>query len=247
MTRFAIFREHRALLILLSAILLATIFANKISAQNSKITLAVLKDITVNCENMVNILPAKPYAKTTCLKLGFKYIFSEQIIGNCPKTILRTWTVSDSCGATTTAIQKITLLDKTPPTLFNIPSNVTLSCGNIPLISTNVTAKDKCDNRPIITVKDTKYDEKCIYDYKIRREYTAKDACGNASTRTQIIVIKDDKAPIFSSKFNDVTVSCSDIPAVPKPTATDNCSKESEILITLKETKTSAGCKNRGA
>ena len=59
-------------------------------------------------------------------------------------TIVRTWTVTDNCGNTTTATQTITVQDTQPPTLVGVPADVTVECTAIPAAAT-VTASDNCD------------------------------------------------------------------------------------------------------
>ena len=67
-------------------------------------------------------------------------------------TIVRTWTVTDNCGNTTTATQTITVQDTQPPTLVGVPADVTVECTAIPAAAT-VTATDNCD--PTLTVNYT--------------------------------------------------------------------------------------------
>ncbi|SHN46110.1 hypothetical protein, partial [Chitinophaga sp. CF418] len=66
----------------------------------------------------------------------------------------------------------------------------------------------------------------CVNNFKVIRKWWAKDACGNTSdTLTQLITVHDDVKPVISADFDKtISLQClKDIPAAPKPTASDNC------------------------
>ncbi|MFV5690374.1 beta strand repeat-containing protein, partial [Flavobacterium sp. ZT3R25] len=80
--------------------------------------------------------------------------------------------------------------------------------------------------------------EKCANDDFIVRHWAVSDACGNTKTADQIILIKDNMAPVITSCAHDQTIpadlNCkalvpdftSDI------TATDNCTPSASLIIT---------------
>ncbi len=84
------------------------------------------------------------------------------------------------------------------------------------------------------------------YNYVITRTWTATDPCGNATTCDQIITVEDTTAPVITCPA-DVTGSCTDstLPAdTGMATAMDNCSADSEVVITFADatTQTPDGC-----
>jgi hypothetical protein len=65
----------------------------------------------------------------------------------------------------------------------------------------------------------------------ITRVYSAVDACGNATSQTQVITVVDNQIPMFNINVYDATVSCNNIPAIPVVSATDNCDTDVEVLF----------------
>src|SRR5690606_37459603 len=61
--------------------------------------------------------------------------------------------------------------------------------------------------------------------------WTATDNCGNFSSKTQSITVKDDEAPVFANIPQDITVECSNIPTPQTPTASDNCDTNVSIIL----------------
>ena len=244
MQKISTLREVKVLFYFLLSLSLLVLFVGKISAQNTSITLQPLKDITLNCGD--NIPTAtKPTATTTCAGEGIlKFSMKETTQGLCPKLIIRLWTVTDPCGNEANIKQKIYIFDNIPPVISGVPANVTVACGEVPKIPTTITTKDQCDDKVQLYVKDTKYSATCDFNYKIRREFIAIDRCGNVQFETQTITVQDNKAPVFTTILQNVTVSCANVPPAPKPAATDNCSAPSAISIYLTENRASLGCKD---
>ena len=244
MQKISTLREVKVLLYFLLSLFFVVLFTSKITAQNTAITIQPLKDITLNCSD--NLPTAtKPTATTTCKGEGvLKFSMQESTQGLCPKLITRLWTVTDPCGNKNSATQKIYIFDNSAPKLYNVPTSIIVACGEVPKFPTDVTAKDKCDDKVQLYIKDTKYSAICDYNYKIRREFVATDRCGNMQTQTQIITVQDSKAPVFTTNLQNVTVSCANVPPVVKPTATDNCSAAAFINIYLSETRANLGCKD---
>ncbi|MEZ4950503.1 MAG: hypothetical protein R2784_14120 [Saprospiraceae bacterium] len=63
---------------------------------------------------------------------------------------------------------------------------MTIECDQ-PLPTDEPTATDNCDNNVNITLVDTEVPGSCPQEKVITRTWTATDACGNASTASQII------------------------------------------------------------
>ncbi|MDX1409699.1 MAG: hypothetical protein R3330_16235, partial [Saprospiraceae bacterium] len=73
----------------------------------------------------------------------------------CGGIITRTWTFTDSCDRTITAIQSITIMDDTPPVLLGVPQDTLVDCiENLPA-APDLIWTDDCDSSgtvsPVIT------------------------------------------------------------------------------------------------
>ncbi|MBA0885599.1 SprB repeat-containing protein, partial [Flavobacterium undicola] len=143
--------------------------------------------------------------KSVCLKP------TTECAGN--KIISRTWTVTDACGNKTTANQTIKIEDTTAPVLSEAPADLTAECDAVPQAAT-LTATDNCDVNPVVSYKEVKSNisETCASNYTLTRTWTAKDACGNESSKSQVITVKDTTAPVLSEAPADLTAECSAVP-----------------------------------
>lgn len=152
---------------------------------------------------------------------------------SCPLVVTRTFTVTDGCGNTATAVQTITLVDTTLPVL-TLPANASAECSaDLSTIAFgNATATDNCDSNPIISHEDVETDGACPGSYTITRTWKATDACGNVATADQIISTDDTTAPEFAETNlpTDITIECSAIPVAETLTATDNCGTATVIF-----------------
>ncbi len=142
--------------------------------------------------------------------------WSDSISNNCggSKLISRTWTATDQCGNTASALQKITLRDITPPSL-TLPPNLTLDCpANTSTNNTGVaTALDACSS-VTLTFSDS-VSNTCGGASIIKRLWTATDACGNSTNGIQTITLRDISSPTLSIPPN-LTLEC------PADTRTNN-------------------------
>jgi len=150
--------------------------------------------------------------------------------GPCPQaqTILRVWTVTDSCGNAAIQTQTISVVDSTPPS-FTVPGDVTLECdaSTDPSNAGSPTVvADNCDPAPAVSSADTAVPGFCPAEQVISRVWTVTDACGNASSATQTLTIVDTTAPtaVFPA---DLTIECdtsSEPDATGRPVSVaDNC------------------------
>jgi hypothetical protein len=176
----------------------------------------VPSDITVECDNV----PSAPIVTATdnCSS-GLTVDFNESSGSGCQYTITRTWTATDECGNSTTAVQTLTIDDTTNPMLVGVPADVTVDCGSIPDTAV-VTATDNCVTGLNVSITEV-ISTGC--PYTITRTWTVTDDCGNPSTQSQVINVIDNEAPVLSAAPVDLTVNCDSIPAPDTLTATDNC------------------------
>ncbi|HMP13376.1 MAG TPA: gliding motility-associated C-terminal domain-containing protein [Saprospiraceae bacterium] len=145
--------------------------------------------------------------------------------------IIRSWSVTDSCGNTALAVQRITVRDNDPPSFIS-PPDITLDCSDDPSDlsltgnATNVT--DDCTPEALIrlTFEDVISDSICPQGYVIQRVWQAIDLCNNILSRVQFITITDTEAPTFAVP-EAIAIRCDQSPTptvTGAPTqVTDNC------------------------
>jgi hypothetical protein len=128
----------------------------------------------------------------------------------CPETITRTYKATDECGNTATCTQTITVDDTTPPVL-DCPDDILDPVQALPPAATTPeelaaqggSVSDNCG--PVtLTSKDVDDGAPCPAPYHtVTRTYTATDACGNVSTCTQTIRVKNICNELRGIKFYD--------------------------------------------
>jgi putative flippase GtrA len=157
-------------------------------------------------------------------------------------TVTRTWTFTDACGNTSTAVQNINVSDTTAPTFSGtLPEDISASCDAIPSAAV-LTATDNCngDTPVAVVMTETTAPGACAGSYVLTRTWTATDACGNIATTNQNITVTDTTAPTFDQAIpTDITVECDAIPTAPELTATDNCNT---ATVTMTESTTAGEC-----
>jgi hypothetical protein len=208
-------------------------------------------DLTVECASAV---PAPNDAAVTATdNCGGTPVIThndQTTPGSCANKLVvkRTYTATDACGNSSSATQTITVNDDTAPVISSIPGDVTVECaGAVPAPNdAAVSATDNCGGAPVITHSDQTTPGSCTSKFVIKRTYTATDACGNSSSKTQTITVNDDTAPVISTIPGDVTVECAG--AVPTPndaavSATDNCG--GTPVITHSDQTTPGSCASK--
>jgi len=189
------------------------------------ITASFDKTVNVQCLKDVPAIPS-PTASDNCVS-SITPVYSEKGSGAaCDSTITRKWVFTDACGNSDSVTQVINIKDDIKPILSGTAGNVNVTCSKDIPAAANITATDNCDLKPAVYFKQQVTDSTCVNRFKVTRKWWAIDACGNKSdTITQVITVYDDVKPVITATFSKtVNVQCTkDIPAVPNPTATDNC------------------------
>ncbi|MEE2918959.1 MAG: T9SS type A sorting domain-containing protein [Bacteroidota bacterium] len=200
--------------------------------------LTVPADYTAECDDVLVYDDA--FASDNCSGATITEM-RDTVEGSCPQSfsIVRTFSAKDNCDNETVLTQTITVEDTTAPEL-TIPEDYTAECSdNHPLESASAT--DNCGDVVIELAVDT-LDGACDQAYTVTRTFTATDECGNATTRTQTIVIEDTTSPEFVEALPvDLTVECDAIPVADVLTATDNCQG---VEVLYEETQVAGDCAN---
>ncbi|MGZ4963786.1 MAG: HYR-like domain-containing protein, partial [Limisphaerales bacterium] len=152
-------------------------------------------------------------------------------------TITRTYRVTDACGNSTSKSQRITVNSTAAPVITGFPPDASYSCANSVPVANNalVSATDNCGGTATILIthsSDAVTSSNCVNRFTISRTYTASDACGNFSSRTQTITVNATTPPTIANFPVDATYSCAN--AVPPAnnnlvTATDGCGATSSL------------------
>jgi hypothetical protein len=145
--------------------------------------------------------------------------YRETSSGSCPRVITRIWTAADSCGASVSATQTITVIDTQAPAM-TCPPDATIACGasTDPAETGTATATDCGDATPTV-----RYSDEVIGNCPgtITRTWTAEDNCGNSSVCVQRIAIEEPLALVGVAP--DATVECGSAPAPAHVTAIGGC------------------------
>ncbi len=201
----------------------------------------IIPVISVTCENIP--APVTPNPTDNCdddVDLVFEEINNSGSCNNGIFTIVRTWTATDNCGNNIVQVQTINVTDNTPPTLVDVPADVTIECDLIP--APTVTATDACDSDVEVTLSESTEAGICPNTYILTRTWTATDDCGNTDIGTQVITVTDNTAPVLSGVPTDMTVECDAIPDPPNVVITDNC--DMSPSMTFSEISNPGDCPN---
>jgi hypothetical protein len=145
-------------------------------------------------------------------EIGFSYTDLIDSL-SCPQeqTIRRVWTVVDECGNAAVDTQYIYVVDTLPPTFTPPADTVYVSCneaGDLSITGMPTDIVDECDSEPIAEFEQEIFDILCPNSYTIRRIWYVSDACGNADSTQQIIIVQDTLAPNFTIPAMDMSISC---------------------------------------
>ncbi|WP_144680551.1 PKD domain-containing protein, partial [Flavobacterium cauense] len=158
--------------------------------------------------------------------------------GTCPTIVTRTFRLTDACGNIGSDQQVITIDDTTLPVIAALPAPSTINCPAVPQF-VQATATDNCSVASL-TFNDVRTPGNCAGSYSITRTWTATDACGNSSTKSQTINVQDVSAPVIAALPAPSTINCPAVPQFAQATATDNCG--SAFTLTFNDVTTPGGC-----
>jgi hypothetical protein len=119
------------------------------------------------------------------------------------------WRAVDGCGNESFAFQSVASVDVQAPTFVEFPEDVTLNCSELPYESPTPTAVDNCPGGvTLVGPVETIVEADCPVAYQIQYTWTALDACGNATSRSQTVNVLDDSLPYFAETPAVIELSC---------------------------------------
>ena len=138
--------------------------------------------------------------------------FDGQVPEQCGGSVTVTWTVIDGCGAMDTAIADIIITDDTtPPSIDFCPADLifTTEVGQCDAVITYGTPTANDCNGPVTIVKTSGPDAGTMVGAGMTEtiEFTATDACGNASICSFTVTVIDEQLPVITCPSTDV-VKC---------------------------------------
>ena len=146
----------------------------------------------------------------------------------CNASIIVTFTATDACGNKNTTTATFLITDTQPPVLSSCPANVTVDtdagqCYATGVVLGSLSATDGCSSVTITNNAPAQFPKGATVV-----TWTASDACGNKSTCTQTVTVKDNISPAITCPANVTQTAlpgnCSLAGVViPNPVATDNC------------------------
>ncbi len=167
--------------------------------------------------------------------------FTDEVFGSpCFGGIVRTYVATDVCGNSTTMQQMITLVDEESPEFIDFPSNIQVSCDNIPDVSSaNVTYEDNCSEVDVV-YSEIIEEGNCPNNYTIQRTWTIFDECFNSESRTWSIQVMDNTAPSILGAPDDMLIDCSENIPQANVIAIDNC--DDGVSVSLFAVTIPQGC-----
>lgn len=221
-----------------------------------KPTLTCPPPATISCES--SVLPditGSATASDNCTptaSIVITYTDNTSLLFGCNGTgiLNRTWKATDLCGNFSTCVQQIWIIDDTDP-VITCPANVEISCSGSadPSNTGYATATDNCTANVEITYNDNLQLTGCNNTGLILRMWSAKDACGNVRTCTQLITVVDHTVPVVICP-KDTLIDCGiyiNPDVLGYPTGYDNCTLNEDIDLAYTDDLTGlTGCTNTG-
>ena len=132
--------------------------------------------------------------------LSFRLLSETNSLAHCPDTLLRTYEISDTCGASVFCTQMFIIDDNTPPTITCPPTIQITVGGNLPLPLTTFErfiigsghAEDNCqlDSASFRVVSDISDGQ--LYPETFVRTYEIADMCGNTVSCEHVVTLMHD-------------------------------------------------------
>ena len=212
------------------------------------------QDLTVSCTSIP--VPPQMSAQPAPAAVAYQSLFEEncydlnediipvlqetEFAADCPgeSLIERLWTITDCMGRSNTYLQVITVVDNTPPEVFNDLAPISLDC-NDPVVFDPIDAEDACGGTILFlgTPEVVTTPGLCDGDYTRTKTTVISDECGNQTTVVQTLVIEDNDPPFWLNQPDQLVVTDNiDAGGFGNPVADDECSDFEVVLNTTYET-----------
>lgn len=189
-------------------------------------------DITIQCfQSTDTTVTGGPKYHDYCRSAPSLSIKNDTILHNiCTTEIKRSFIVVDACNNRDTCIQKIFVVDKTPPQILCAGTNLNpIECTSTPNFVQPTILSNQCGGKVAITHVDSRSTVGC--STTVQRIYTVTDQCGNSTTCVQEIRMVDTKPPVITNCGRKIEAqgitqtngSCAATVQIISPTVTDNC------------------------
>src|SRR5207244_5935002 len=99
---------------------------------------------------------------------------------------------------------------------------------------------DACDANPTLTFADVTTQGSCAQSYDVTRTWTARDACGNQSTASQVIHVADTTPPVIAGVGGAQSTQCPATPQFSSPAVSDAC--DANPALTFADVTTQGSC-----
>ena len=155
------------------------------------------------------------------------------------QSITRTWQATDCCSNSSTCSQTVNVADTTPPVLVCSLAK-TVECGQAWSFDAPTALDAICGtNVTVIVVNTVTNGNSC--PLQITRVWNATDCCGNGSTCSQTVTVRDVTPPVITCASNK-TVECGQPWSFNKPTALDACYGTNVTITTLETVTNGNAC-----
>lgn len=177
---------------------------------------------------------------------------SEDEEADCPHrvTMTRQYTGTDNSGNEQQFTVEVNMFDNKAPTFSYTPAtSLTVECDSVdqdaPFLADGMTASDQCEGSVDVSKDEAVFAGSSVYDYTLKRTWTATDACGNSHEVKQTVLVEDTTAPTFVLPA-DTSVSCEDsyLNSYPAAVVEDNCANAGEITVDNYSQRENIDCEN---
>jgi len=142
----------------------------------------------------------------------------------------RTWTARDASGHRTVARRHVNVQDLLAPDLSGVPDDAAVACDAVPVVAA-VGTEDDCDPEPALDFDEVREDGPCADSYRLLRNWTTVDRCGNESSAVQVVDVTDSQGPTLIGVPPDETVECDAVPPPALVSVEDACDESPQLAF----------------
>ncbi len=208
------------------------------------------QDMDVNCGSSpvaaVDLNYSNGSANSNCLLDGTVVPTETGNFATCGDQLIRTWTITPSCGMELTHTQTLTLIDNEAPVFVAVPGNATYDClEDVPMMQA-LDYTDNCSVGGNVNGVEVTMPSPITCDGgTITRTWTIMDDCGNETTEVQTITVNATPPIIWvSTPSPSIEIQCGDaIPTPPELSFSNNATcLESGTSIAMDDGAPLAAC-----